>query len=197
MKIKFADKIYEVLYTMKVLGKPIYAVEDEPNHIDWLVNVEVIDEEEKSKDKEIKPKFKVGDWIVFNGLTLYINEVLKGYYRTISKGGTPNSYDWNIDNAARLWTIQDAKDGDVLWHSDSASNGIFIFKEIRNNGKVLCYCDYDSEDHFCLGEHHTCCWTSSKYIKPATREQRDLLFKRIQESGYIWDANKKELINIL
>lgn len=52
MKVKFADKIYDVLYTMKVLGKPIYAVEDEPNHIDWLVNVEVINEE--SKDEEIR-----------------------------------------------------------------------------------------------------------------------------------------------
>lgn len=54
MKVKFANKIYEVLYTMKFLGKPIYAVEDEPNHIDWLVNVEVIDEEEESEDERIR-----------------------------------------------------------------------------------------------------------------------------------------------
>lgn len=61
MKVKFADKIYDVLYTMKVLGKPIYAVEDEPNHIDWLVNVEVINEESKNeepKDEEIR------QWII-------------------------------------------------------------------------------------------------------------------------------------
>lgn len=142
---------------------------------------------------KIEPKFKDGQWIVFNGLTLYINEVVKGYYRTISKGGVPNSYDWNIDNAARLWTLQDAKDGDILWHSDSASNGIFIFKEIRNDGKILCYCDYDSEDHFCLGEHHTCCWTSSKYVKPATKEQRNLLFAKMHKAGYEWNSDKREL----
>lgn len=69
MKIKFADKIYEVLYTMKVLGKSIYAVEDEPNHIDWLVNVEVIDEEEKSMkvyrvENEAEQK---GLWRKFDG----------------------------------------------------------------------------------------------------------------------------------
>ena len=148
---------------------------------------------EKKMLKNI-PKFKAGDWIIFNGLTLYINEVTKGYYRTISKGGIPNSYDWNIDNAARLWRIEDAKDGDVLWHSDSASNGIFIFKEIRNDGKILCYCDYDSEDHFCLGEYHTCCRTSSKYVKPATKEQRDLLFTKMKESNYAWDENIKRVI---
>ena len=48
MKVKYANKVYDVLYTMKFLGKSIYAVEDEPNHIDWLVNVEIVDEKEKS-----------------------------------------------------------------------------------------------------------------------------------------------------
>ena len=148
---------------------------------------------EKKMLKNI-PKFKAGDWIIFNGLTLYINEVVKGYYRTISKGGISNSYDWNIDNAARLWTIEDAREGDVLWHSNSASNGIFIFNKIRDTGKVVCYCDYDSEDHFCLGEYHTCCWSNEKYIKPATEEQRNLLFTKMKEAGYRWDENAKRVI---
>ena len=59
---------------------------------------------------KIKPKFHKGDWIVFNGLTLYVKEVVKGFYITIDKDGIPNSYDWGIDNMARLWTIQDARD---------------------------------------------------------------------------------------
>ena len=53
MKVKFANKIYEVLYSKEVAGKTVYAVEDEPNHVDWLVNVEVIDTDEESDD-EIK-----------------------------------------------------------------------------------------------------------------------------------------------
>lgn len=152
--------------------------------------------EQKPVDK-VESKFKDGQWIVFNGLTLYINEVVKGYYRTISKGGTPNSYDWNIDNAARLWTIQDAKDGDVLFHSDSASNGIFIFKELLKyefGEKVICYCDYDSEDHFCLGEHHTCCWADAKILHPATKEQRETLFEKMKLEGYRWDEDEKKVI---
>ena len=51
MKVKFANKVFEVLYTMEVAGKTMYAVEDEPNHIDWLVNVEVVDDEKKESDK--------------------------------------------------------------------------------------------------------------------------------------------------
>ena len=30
-----------------------------------------------------------------------------------------------VDKTASVFTIEDAKDGDVLFHSDSASNGIF------------------------------------------------------------------------
>ena len=47
MKVKFANKVFEVLYTKEVAGLTMYAVEDEPNHIDWLINVEVIDAEKK------------------------------------------------------------------------------------------------------------------------------------------------------
>ena len=56
MKVKFANRIYEVLFTKELAGLTMYAVEDEPNHIDWLINVEVVDAEEKELKKiEQKP----------------------------------------------------------------------------------------------------------------------------------------------
>lgn len=51
MKVKFANKVFDVLYTKKVAGQTMYAVEDEPNHIDWLVNVEVVDDNKKELKK--------------------------------------------------------------------------------------------------------------------------------------------------
>lgn len=54
MKVKFANRVYEVLYTKEVAGKIMYAIEDEPNHIDWLVNVEVVDPEHNSEDERTK-----------------------------------------------------------------------------------------------------------------------------------------------
>ena len=51
MKVKFANRIYEVLFTKKLAGLTMYAVEDEPNHIDWLINVEVVDDEKKELKK--------------------------------------------------------------------------------------------------------------------------------------------------
>ena len=33
----------------------------------------------------------------------------------------------------------------------------------------------------------------NNYGTPATKEQRDLLFQKMKEAGYEWDAEKKEL----
>jgi hypothetical protein len=139
---------------------------------------------------KVEPKFKVGDWVVFNGLTLYINEVLKGYYRTISKSGIPNSYDWNIDNTARLWTIQDAKDGDVL----AGDSCIFIIQKFGGiNAAAKTYCTLFNDGEFNDG---TILYFDIDSTKPATKEQRDLLFQKMKEAGYEWDADKKELKKI-
>ena len=165
----------------------------------------------KSADND-EPKFKIkeGKWyICTQTFVLRGNEVIikgKTYQAekdNVIKGENGcrfiDMHDGKASDYLKSWTIQDAKDGDVLFHSDSASNGIFIFKELLKyefSEKVICYCDYDSEDHFCLGEHHTCCWADAKILHPATKEQRDTLFAKIKEAGYEWDAEKKELKKI-
>ena len=143
-----------------------------------------------SVDK-VKPKFKVGDWIIFNGLTLYINEVVQGYYRTISIGGIHNSYDWDIDNVARLWVIQDAKEGDVLVNDFHLT---FIFKEIKNNMYTSHCSIIDRGNDVIVNSMAEREVGDVNLVKchPATREQRDLLFSKMHEAGYEWDAEKKE-----
>lgn len=163
---------------------------------------------QKPADK-VETKFHEGDWIVFNGLTLYVKEVVnytkqvvKGYYRTIAVDGIPNSYDWDIDNAARLWTIQDAKDGDVLIDKSHVGECVFIFKEARpsdiktevnNPLAIIGYCGinhigFTSQlSGLGFGDTANCTYY------PATKEQRDLLFRKMQEAGYTFDFKKKEL----
>lgn len=140
---------------------------------------------EQNNDDKYEPKFKVGDWIVFNGLTLYINEVVKGYYRTISKGGIPNSYDWDIDAIARLWTIENAKDGDVLCVKYGNNEMPFIF---TGKQKYVAYCSLNSFGEFVLSMAD---WLLKTSVSPATKEQRDLLFQKMQEAGYKWNEEKK------
>ena len=116
--------------------------------------------EQKHADDKIKPKFQNGQWIVWQNKYYKVNYNGCGY-ELVDQNGLSTSLEYGtIEENAHLWTIKDAKPGDILFHSDSASNGIFIFKELLKyefSEKVICYCDYDSEDHFCLGEHHTCC----------------------------------------
>ena len=139
---------------------------------------------------KIEPKFKVGDWIVFNGFVLYVKEVVNSFYITISKGGIPNSYDWDIDNIARLWTIQDANDGDVLVNGSN----IFIFHFI-NNRRLMGYChvNMDDENFYNDIEKNECFCTIDAPVTPATKEQRDALMKAMNDAVYEWDTEKKEL----
>lgn len=157
----------------------------------------------------VKPKFHEGDWLCENEPNNYarfmqileiVNVQGKDRYRIsrdIHKDEDVVEFGF-VEKYYHKFAIQDAKDGDVLFHSDSASNGIFIFKEILQCGtiqKVVCYCDYDSEDGFCLGEKHTCCWTNSKILHPATKEQREQLEKAMADAGWEFDFETKELKN--
>jgi hypothetical protein len=154
----------------------------------------------KTKTLEIliEPNFKVGDWVT-DGVSkcqIYFIDDTQYWYSENCVLGSIES----VDKQYHLWTINDAKDGDVLFHSDSASNGIFIFKEILQCGtlqKVICYCDYDSEDGFCLGENHTCCWADSKILYPATKERCNRLFQKMKEAGYRWNAETKTLEKLI
>ena len=147
--------------------------------------------EQKPIDKT-KSKFKQGDWIIFNGLTLQVKGVVKGFYITTSKDGITNGYDWSIDNAARLWTIQDAKDGDVL----VLNNEVFIYAHRKQMYSIaVAHCFVDSAGSFYLdGEFGY--KEYGKTISQATKEQRDTLLKAMADAGYTFDFDKKELKNI-
>jgi len=152
---------------------------------------------EKKELRKIEPKFHVGDWIVFNGLTLYVKEVGKNFYRAY-QDDIPDGYYWDIDNVARLWTIEDAKDGDVLTCNDDMFS-ICIFSHFDGiNDKFSsfsCYCALEGEG---LGQqlniygYHD---DSTGYV-PATKEQRETLMKAIDDAGYTFDFEKKELKKI-
>ena len=146
--------------------------------------------EQKPIDK-VEPNFKVGDWVVYcNDDVDLITGIEENGYCINNSGYIP----FICSSDIRLWTIQDAKDGDVLFTSSTASHETFIFKNIDEKGNAKCYFSYDSEDGFREGKYHFI--GRATKCKPATKEQRDLLFQKMHEAGYEWDAEKKELIKI-
>ena len=159
---------------------------------DGLIAETIRYKNEKKLVDKVEPKFHEGDWIVFNGLTLQVKRVVKGFYITTSIDSITNGYGWDIDNAARLWAIQDVKDGDVL----VLNNEVFIYAHRKQMYSIaVAHCFVDNAGSFYLdGEFGY--KEYGKTISPATKEQRDLLFQKMKEKGYRWDFDKKELKKI-
>ena len=149
--------------------------------------------------QSIEPKFKVGNWyqctkdFFGKGVTFDKNNA----YYCAKEGCLQCEYGCHIaivkdlyDNF-KLWTIQEAKDGDIL----ATNDWVFIFKRFNNNGNIICYCHYDYDLEIFKIDINSYMATGSP-ICPATKEQRDLLFAKMKEAGYEWDVDKKELKKI-
>lgn len=138
---------------------------------------------------KVEPKFKVGDWIVDNhGIVNQVTSTTDDGYGLALYDGTYVSGCWK--DYYHLWTIQDAKDGDVIVDK---YNNIGIFKECKDIywlSHIYLGCDGELRG-FNVGPYH-----EQDDTHPATKEQRATLFAKMQEYGYQWDAEKKELKKI-
>ena len=160
----------------------------------------------KELELPAKPKFKVGDWLwhktkgVFQMMVEDYDEK-EGYLMQFTDETKCYFGRDIIENDYRLWNFRDSKVGDILY--DKAYNRIGIFENFGHhpdggsfNDKTYCYLIiyYDIDDKELYEEVHNDMDGSDAV--PATKEQRDLLFAKMQESGYQWDAEKKELRRI-
>lgn len=156
----------------------------------WLKKyVDVENQGEQKPADKVEPKFKVGDWVVRDGKTLqisHIDKVIDGTFHYWFTEGTWLSSAKMKD--AHLWTIADAKEGDVLY--SPCLSLLWIFK---SNDTVYCGCNLNYNDGAFCGEGY---FERPTDAIPATKEQRDTLFAKMKEAGYEWDAEKKELKKI-
>ena len=145
--------------------------------------------ETKTLEKLVEPRFKVGDWVVFiTSKSVYKVEKKENYEYTLRDiWGSSLCLSFSNEKLIREWTIQDAKDGDVL----TTSSGAFIYNGNNGGGSCPgCYCGINTLGRFKTGsETH---WTG-KAVFPATKEQRNAMMKAMNDAGYEWDAEKKEL----
>ena len=160
--------------------------------------------EQKTADE---PRLKVeeGKWYVC--ISQFCNCIEGRVYKATSDNRIIDDFgtEYDMHNDAykyfHLWTIKDAKDGDVLRLGDV----IAIFKKYIGQEECICYCSF-CDNCYCSscvnvgfeipienGEDNVYGCTNTT---PATKEQRDLLFQKMKESGYEWDAVKKQLKEI-
>ena len=165
-------------------------------------NGEVITYSESEGYKVVEPKFKNGQWIVWKDKCYKVNYNACGY-ELFDENGWSTSWDYKtIEDNAHIWTIQDAKDGDVLFQ-DLMDGMTFIYCGINPHMAILYsfIISNDGEDvlPYHIGKPNTGIGNieeNKNIIYPATKEQRDFLFQKMKEAGYEWDAEKKELKKI-
>ncbi len=189
------------------------------NGVDILLDKQLFKHLENQGDQtstdEIKPKFKVGDWVVWdNKISYHIDNIYQGkeslmYTITDTNNMTCSYSVKDFDNNAHSWIVQDAKDGDVLavnWQEgDDSWEKIIIFKKYHEKGvegltNTPCVEGYGNTfKNGKLAFHEEVPYFSQTWtviLHPATKEQRDLLFQKTKEAGYEWDVEKKELKKI-
>ena len=143
---------------------------------------------------KVEPKFKVGDWVVKGNTIAQILDIQEQYYVGVDINGKDFTSSRFLNNdKIHLWTIQDAKDGDILVIESGRRNNecLFIFKDIACR-EVLEHCYYRTNDSIFSPTGSFIGYLNNIY-HPATKKQRDLLFQKIKEAEYEWDAEKKEL----
>jgi hypothetical protein len=137
---------------------------------------------------KVTPKFKVGDWLQYRSAEPFLVEEIteQGYIN----GNSCLPFEW--ENEIHLWTVQDAKEGDVL----ACNEEILLFKSFSAQGRISLYCWYNGQTkNFHSKEVNNTSLTTRNKIFPATKEQREFLFAKMKEAGYEWDALNKQLIS--
>lgn len=166
--------------------------------------LEAIKEEKVDNRNYIKPidksepKFKVGDWIIskYMHLVMQILNNDNGSYKTVETDGTErnDSYDF-IERNFKFWTIQDAKKGDILQANKCTLIFDSLTKDIDNKTAISSWYFCDSKRFYGIGTSEPDLWDIEGVV-PATKEQCDILFQKMKESGYVWDFDTKELNKI-
>ena len=143
--------------------------------------------------KLVEPKFKVGDWIISSVLgtarIIGVNDSNEYQLEYIDSKQKFSSIDY-VNYAYDKWTIQDAKDGDIIRLGTVTA----IFKKYISQEKCICYCSFCKDGGFEIpienGEDNVYgCYNAT----PVTKEQCDSFMKVMNDDGYEWDIKKKEL----
>lgn len=158
--------------------------------------------------KFVEPKFKIGDWVVFIASeSVYQVEKIEDYEYTLRHifGGSL-CLSFSHEELIREWTIEDAKDGDVLalgsLEDKNLWERIIIFKKYHSEGVKGLYsmpCVEGYGNTFKNGKrvliekapYYSKTWPCN--FHPATKEQRDALMKAMEDAGYDWDPEKKKI----
>ena len=177
----------QIINFIEEYGNPIHC-EWQKDWIAWLEK----QGEQKPTDK-VKPKFKVGDIITHNTANFIFKIINVGSngYEVVNKENYKKTISFDNEDNYHLWTIADAKDGDILV---TENKNIFIFKSISDCTIYDYFRLYFGKfsENFSAVNGKVAVQPPTDCV-PATKEQRDTLMKAMADAGYTFDFEKKEL----
>ena len=148
--------------------------------------LEAIKEENVDNANKVEPKFKVGDWVVRKDGGFFFDDIKFAQITEID--GEKHWFDTALiylkAEDMRLWTLEDAKDGDILY--SKKHNLLWRYK----NTKECYFCinlNYNSNNISIGGV-----MVIPNDVKPATKEQRDLVFDKMLQHITSKNNGKKE-----
>ena len=141
---------------------------------------------EQNLENNYEPKYREGNFIKHNKANVIykVISVNSGsyYVENIDTNGRTELF--NVEQNFHLWSIEDAKDGDILYSLTHNLLWIYKSKEECHAAVNLNYANSISFDSNII---------IPSDVRPAIKEQCDLLFQKMKEAGYEWNAEKKEL----
>lgn len=154
----------------------------------------VYSSKQKPVNKAEPTRFHPGDWVVCED-DCSVHQI-KGGFENLNN----HTYDYELTegghisnddiNKYKKWTIEDAKDGDVL----AEDSCIFIIQKLGDNGTAAkTYCTLYNDGNFNDG---SILYFDIDSTKPATTEQRNKLEKAMKEAGWTFDFKRGGLIKI-
>lgn len=150
---------------------------------DCLAWLEKQNGQESQESTSEEYKFKIGDWVVRKDGQSFTNG---NKFAQITKINNEAHWlddgTWITDRCIRLWTIQDAKNGDVL----TSDCSVFVFRKLDTAGNPTAYCGIVEGVFY---EASGGCWTEGQCY-PATEEQCDLLDQMMKKAGCCLDFEK-------
>ena len=154
------------------------------NGHEWNADKKELKKVEQKPTDNVESKFSVGDWIIdYRNAVYQVTNFEDGYgYDLKTTDGrifhfvSPDV----VDATYRLWTVQDATDGQILVNGSN----IFMFRSISGT-RVMGYCHVNTDDglYYDDTDKNECFGLVDDVITPANQDQIDLLYKRIKDAG--------------
>lgn len=157
--------------------------------IEYEIGFIVTDKSDYEKLPMPNPDLAVGDWLVVDNGNIYqLKGISDTRYELVDTHLDNFSVPFSLDSSLRKWTIEDAKDGDVL----AAHEVIVLFKEI-DGLNIRCHLSYHhmNTPMVFTNELH-----NKMAFRPALESERENLFRKMSEEGYTWDSENKRLRNL-